>query len=156
MAISRQFRALFKLAVLWATPWTLAGLALGAIRWFTGVHPPGDFGALLGWLATHGIAFGTLGLISGLQVGLLLARAERGRTVEQIRPGRLTLWGAVGGLGPPLLFGVLGFVFGAPASVYLPLVGLGIASAAISGTLLRAAAGRRFLPPGQPDRDALP
>jgi len=147
MPISRQFRALVKLAVLWGVPWTLAGLALGAIRWFTTIHPPGDLVALLGWLATHGIAFGTLGLISGLDVGLLLARAERGRRVEQVRPARLALWGAIGGLGPPLLFGVLGLLFGAPRSVYLPLLGLGVASAAISAVLMRAAVGRRALPP---------
>jgi hypothetical protein len=70
--------------------------------------------------------------------------------VEQIKPGRLALWGVVGGLGPPLLFGVLGLLFGAPATVYLPLAGLGVVSAVMSGALLTTAVGaarRRALPP---------
>ena len=150
MLFSRQLRALTKLAVLWAAPWTLAGLLLGIYRWMTTAHLPGDPGSLLSWLATHGLAFGTLGLISGLDVGLLLAWAERGRQVEQIRPGRLALWGIIGGLGPPLLFGFLGLVFGAPRTVYLPLLGLGFISAAASVALMKSAvgsAGRRPLPP---------
>ena len=150
MLFSRQLRALAKLAGLWTVPWVVAGLGLGIHRWVTTGHLPGEPGSLGGWLATHGLAFGALGLISGLNVGLLLARAERGRQVEQIKPGRLALWGVIGGLGPPLLFGVLGLLFGAPSTVYLPLAGLGVASGAISGALLTSAVGvarRRALPP---------
>jgi hypothetical protein len=150
MLFTRQLRALMKLAVLWSVPWTLAGLAVGIYRWVTTVHLPTDPGSLLGWLATHGLAFGTLGLISGLDVGLLLARAERGRRVEQIKPGRLVLWGVIGGMGPPLLFGLLGLLFGAPSAVFPPLAGLGIVSAAISGGLISSALrprGRRAFPP---------
>jgi hypothetical protein len=150
MLFSRQLRALLKLAVLWATPWTLVGIGLGFYRWVTTPHLPAESASLVGWLAAHAVAFGTLGLISGLGVGLLLARAERGRQVEQIRPRRLALWGIIGGLAPPLLFGMLGLLFGAPRTVYLPLVGLGVASAAISGALMRSVIGpasRRTLPP---------
>ena len=139
-------RALLKLALLWSVPWTLGGLALGICRWVMTAHLPGEAGSLVAWLATHALAFGALGLISGLDVGLLLAHAERGRRVEQITAGRLVLWGAIGGLGPPLLFGLLGFLFGAPSAVYLPLAVLGVASAATSIAALGARRRRTFPP----------
>ena len=160
MILSRQFRALLKLAALWTVPWLAIGIAVAVYRWVaSGEFPPTDQ-SLSGWILTHAIGYGALGLISGLYLGLLLARAEQGRRLEQVSTGRVALWSAIGGAAPPVLFGALGMIFDAPAVVYLPLVGLGLAGAAISSTLAVsafAAAKRRALsrspdPPTFPTR----
>lgn len=152
---SRQFRALLKLAGLWTIPWLAIGVAVAVYRWVAaGDFPPTDQ-SLAGWILTHLIGYGALGLIAGLYLGLLLARGEQRRRLEQVSTGRIALWGAVGGAAPPVLFGALGLIFGAPAVVYLPLVGLGLASAAISSSVAVSAfvaAKRRTLqePPEAP------
>ena len=135
MILSRQFRALLKLAGLWTIPWLAIGVTVAVFRWVaSGEFPPTDQ-SLAGWILTHAIGYGALGLISGLYLGLLLARGEQGRRMEQVSTGRVALWSAIGGAAPPVLFGALGMIFGAPAIVYLPLVGLGLAGAAISSSL---------------------
>jgi hypothetical protein len=144
-----QFRALLKFAGWWAIPWGLAGVALAVVRWVLG--PPATAAGSLGvWVASHLLGYGALGLISGLNVGLLLARGEQGRRVEEVSARRMALWGAIGGAGPAVLFAAFGFVVGAPAIVYLPIVGLGLLSAVVSGGVATAAVasakGRR-LPP---------
>jgi hypothetical protein len=153
VTFSRQFRALLKLAGLWTVPWLVIGVAVAVYRWVaSGDVPPTDQ-TLAGWILTHAIGYGALGLISGLYLGLLLARAEQGRRMEQVSTGRVALWSAVGGAAPPVLFGALGMIFGAPAVVYLPLVGLGLVGAAISSTLAVSAfvAARRRALSGPPD-----
>ena len=155
MIFSRQFRALLKLAGLWTIPWLAIGVAVAVYRWVaSGEFPPTDQ-SLAGWILTHVIGYGALGLISGLYLGLLLARGEQRRRLEQVSTGRIALWGALGGAAPPVLFGALGLIFGAPAVVYLPLVGLGLVSAAISSSVAVSAllaAKRRALtqPPETP------
>jgi hypothetical protein len=148
--LSRQFRALARFAVLWAIPWAGAGALLALVRW---IAASSDF-PLGEALALHTTAFGALGLISGLDVGLILARAERGRQVDQLVPRRIALWGLLGGAAPAALFAVLGWTFGAPASVWAPLAGLGVISAVISAGLatsvVTAAKRGNFSPPASP------
>jgi hypothetical protein len=156
--LSRQFRALLKLAGLWTIPWLAIGVAVAVYRWVaSGDFPPTDQ-SLSGWIITHAIGYGALGLISGLYLGLLLAHGERGRRMEQVSTGRVALWSALGGAAPPVLFGALGLIFGAPAVVYLPLVGLGLVSAAISSSVAVSAfvAGKRRALTEPPDTPTLP
>jgi hypothetical protein len=151
--VSRRFRALFTFAGLWAFPWAVAGAALGLYRWVRGGDPfPAQ--SLVVWVLGHVIGYGALGLLSGLVVGLLLARREEGRRVEDLSPRRVALWGAIGGAGPAVLFAALGVIASAPPIVYLPVLGLGLVSAAVSGGLATAAvaAARRGALP--PDRDS--
>jgi hypothetical protein len=146
MFLSRQFRALARFAGLWAIPWAAAGALLAVVRWIA--SSPGF--ALGEAMALHTTAFGALGLISGLDVGLILARAERGRQVDELAPRRVALWGLLGGAAPAVLFAALGWAFGAPAAVWVPLAGLGVLSAVISAGLATsalAAAKRGNLPP---------
>jgi MFS family permease len=145
--LSLQFRALARFAVVWAIPWAGAGALLALLRW---IAAPSGF-SLGEALALHTTAFGALGLISGLDVGLILARAERGRRVDQLVPRRVALWGLLGGAAPAVLFALLGWAFGAPATVWAPLAGLGVVSAVISAGLatsvVTAAKPREPLPP---------
>jgi len=138
MAFSRQFRALLRLAGLWAIPWTLIGSALAVVRWLVAgqVVPSGQ--TLGSWILLHALGYGALGLISGIDVGLLLGWMDRGRSIEEIPPRRLALWSAIGGAGPALLFAGLGLAFGASAAVLVPLLGLGAVSAGISAVASRA------------------
>lgn len=128
MTFSRPFRALLKLSVLWAIPWTVLGVAIGLIRWVTSPELASitSFG---GWLLTHGLAYGALGWISGLYLGVFFAHLKRSTRGAAMSPSTVGLVSALGGGVPPLLFAALGMIFGAPAVAYLPLVGLGALSA---------------------------
>lgn len=157
MPFSRQFRALVKLSGLWAVPWVILGAAVGIARWVGSPDLHSTVPSAAGWVLDHALGYGSLGLISGLYLGLLLARLERGRPIEKVSPRRIILWSGLAGAVPPLLFAGLGLIFGAPAIVYLPLLGLGILSAGISGVLAAsglAAVKRRALA-GVEDRPRL-
>ena len=67
-------------------------------------------------------------------------------------------WSVPWGVGPAAAFAALGAIAGAPAVVYLPLLGLGLASAAVSGGLATAtvAAARRGALPPEHDTPHLP
>jgi len=135
MIFSRQFRALLKLAGLWAIPWATLGVVVAIIRWTTSPEIPSTVPSLAGWIFNHALAYGAMGAISGLYLGLLLARLERGRQAEEIPRGRIVLWSGLAGAVPPILFAALGLIFGAPGVMYLPLLGLGCFSAFVSGSL---------------------
>lgn len=137
MAFSRPFRALLKLSGLWAIPWTILGLVGGLVRWVTSPELA-SITSLSGWLIGHALAYGALGWISGLYLGLLFARVARGRRDDALSPSRVALLGAVGGAAPAVLFAALGMMFGAPTVALLPLVGLGALSAIGSVVLARA------------------
>jgi hypothetical protein len=148
MTFSRQFRALLKLAGLWALPWTALGLGVAIIRWLTNPDITSTAPSLGNWLLSHALGYGALGAISGLYLGLMLARIERGRQAEEVPLRRIALYSGLAGAIPPVLFAGLGLVFGAPPGVFLPLLGLGAFSAVISGglaTTTLAAVQRRML-----------
>ncbi len=150
MAFSRAFRALAKLSALWAAPWAVLGAAVGLIRWVT-TPELATITSLGGWLGGYTLAYGALGWISGIYLGLLFIRVERGRTVDTLAPSRVALLAALGGAAPPVLFAALGFMFGAPAVALLSLLGLGAVSAAGSvllATSSHAAATRAALTGG--------
>ncbi len=147
MQFSRPFRALLKLSGLWAIPWTVLGVTVGLIRWVTSP----DLASLTSpgaWLVGHGLAYGALGWISGLYLGVLFARVERGSRVDALPPSRVALLAALGGAAPPLLFAALGMVFGAPIVALLSLLGLGAVStvgSVVLATSTQAAATRAAL-----------
>lgn len=128
MRFSRPFRALLTLSGLWAIPWAVLGTVAGLIRW---VATPelASLTPLSGWLLGHALAYGILGGISGLYLGLLFARVQRGRPLEALTASRVALLAALGGAAPPLLFAALGLMFGAPVVALLSLLGLGAISA---------------------------
>ena len=135
MAFSQQFRALLKFAGFWAVSWALLGTAIAMVRWAASPELSFTSSGLGSWILNHAVAYGALGSISGLYMGLLLAQIERGRRAENITPRRIALWSVLGGTAPAILFTALALLFGAPAAAYLPLLGLGIISATGSGIL---------------------
>jgi len=139
MTFSRQFRALLRLTGLWALLWTVLGAAVGILRWVTGPDELSTVSSLGSWILGHAVAYGALGSISGLYLGIVLARFEHGRRVEQVSTRRIALWSALSGAVPPLLFAGLGLVFGASSAMLLPLLGLGVVSAIGSGVIATSA-----------------
>lgn len=147
MPYSRPFRALLKLSGLWAIPWTVLGVAVGLIRWI-GSSELASLTSLSGWLAGHALAYGALGGISGLYLGLLFAHVERGAHLDALAPSRVALLAGLGGAAPPVLFAALGMLFGAPTVALLSLLGLGAISAVgsvVLATSSQAAATRAAL-----------
>jgi hypothetical protein len=126
MTFSRPFRALLKLSVLWALPWTALGVGVGVIQWITSPELA-SITSLGGWLLGHALAYGALGWISGLYLGLVIARVGRGRIDALSRP-KVALLAALGGAAPPAIFGALGLMFGAPPAAFWSLLGLGVVS----------------------------
>lgn len=139
MTFSRQFRALLKLAGLWAILWTTLGAIVAIIGWVTSADTSSIAQSLGRWILNHAVAYGALGAISGLYLGLLLARLERGRQADEVSLRRVALWSGLAGAAPPVLFAGLGLLFDAPSMVYLPLLGLGVLSAILSGSLATSA-----------------
>ena len=128
MALTPQFRALAKLSMLAASVWAVIGGLLGAFR---GAEIIGE--SPLAAALRFGAMYAMVGAISGIVTSLLVARAERKRSVGELHAGRMAAWGVLGGLAPPTLFGTLGLLAGAPLMAVLPLAGLGIVSGALGG-----------------------
>jgi len=61
MAFSQQFRALLKLAGIWAVPWTLLGVALAIVRWVASPDISSTGNSLGGLILNHGMGYGALG-----------------------------------------------------------------------------------------------
>lgn len=85
-------------------------------------------------LAYH---FVRCGFVAGLVSGAVLSLAERHRAVLALRGWRLTLWGALGGLGVPWLAA-------APQAMLPFFLALGAATGAATWTLARRRAVREL------------
>jgi hypothetical protein len=108
---------------------------VGALRWAFAPELRAGTTTFVGWLVNHTVAYGGLGLISGLWLGLLLARMAHGVGWAALPRRRVALWSAVAGTAPAFLFGALALVFAAPSTAFLPLAALGIASGVGSALL---------------------
>jgi hypothetical protein len=100
----RRLRAALLTALVWAMGWTVAGILwMSGLTWLIrqrqGVGPdPLSFvmAVLMNWTL--------LGALSGAVFALVLSLAERKRgSLEALSLSRMALWGAVGGVGLPLL-----------------------------------------------------
>jgi nitrate/nitrite transporter NarK len=80
-------------ACAWAAIWLPVGALLGwPLQWFGGAARTAT---VLGtWTA--------LGAVSGFVFAQLLARLERGWSIDRLRRGRVTVWGTLAGAGVPL------------------------------------------------------
>ncbi len=92
MSFSRQFRALLKLAALFAIPWTALGVVVAIVRWATNPDIGATVPSIANWILSHALGYGALGAIAGLYLGLLLARLERSNHAEDIPLRRVALW----------------------------------------------------------------
>jgi hypothetical protein len=146
MSLLRRIRGALGVATLWGVTWGLGGAAF--ITWrlwssFPRNRFPRQLWALhlLPRIAVEAFAiFAVVGAVAGVAFSLVLAAAERRRTVDSLSVARASVWGAVAGLAmtlgvvalghPPLrVVSVLGAV----------LTGVGALSAATTMSLARRA-----------------
>lgn len=155
MPFTRRFRALLRLTGLWALPWTAVGLLVAVVRWALAPELRTGTTTLAGWLLNHAVAYGALGLISGLYLGLLLAKVAHGASWARLSRRRVALWSAVAGTAPALFFGALALIFGAPRAVFLPLAALGIVGG-VGSSLLATSTHAATAAPSLASGDATP
>lgn len=130
MALSRQFKALVKIAGFFAAAFSAVGVVVGVSG--------GDLAPSV--LLTRAIAYAALGGMSGTGTALLLSWFEIGRLIEEVPTWRVTAWGVIGGAAPAALLTVLGLTFGSSAATLLPLLGLGVVGAGLGGLVSGSAA----------------
>lgn len=147
MALSRQFKALLRIAGFFAGTWALVGAAIGA---FVGSAGTGE--TALATVVRLSLMYATAGGIAGTSAAWLAARAETGRQLRDIPTWRLAAWGVLGGVTPAATFGFLAFIAGAPISGVLPLIRLGILGGGVSGLIAgTASAAAKRVPSADPE-----
>jgi len=134
MQLSRQFRALGKIAIAFAAVWGTSGGLLG----FT-VGPSAIGGTAISAAVTFAIAYAVGGGIAGISTALLLSLLEAGRDVAQIKPQRLVAWGVIAGVIPAALMATLGLIAGAPIARVWPLLSIAVVGALVGGLVLGSA-----------------
>jgi hypothetical protein len=104
----RRLRAILVVALLWVLALAPVGILWGLYLAVTRPGPeygPASAHTIGDTLNT--LLFGLLNssipaFFAGAAFALILAIAERSKSVEQLTPGRLALWGVVGALGMPV------------------------------------------------------
>jgi hypothetical protein len=99
----RRIRAIIILALIWAVAWGVLGALLGAYRFYRGgsyaiIDPPIWAGPFWTVVLVFAIGFAKAGAVSGALFAIVLALAERNRSVAHLHLGKVTLWGIVGSL----------------------------------------------------------
>jgi hypothetical protein len=136
-------RATLTIAVLWAVVWLPIGLALAA---FASARPaePGDVLFRPVSFPLFLTVWTAWGAVSGAAFALVLALAERRRTIDNLATGRIALWGALGAASLPVALlaidvvrtpaGLLGYRWGFVALVLgvSAALGAGCASATLA------------------------
>ena len=151
MTIWRRIRGLLGTALSWAMLWLTIGASLAVYD--------GDLAALgfrfVAWFAGF---FGVCGAVGGGVFALLLAAAERSRSVDELSKFRVTMWGLFGGLAIPGLFAiVLNRVL--PIQLDMSVLSFAITAAlgagSAAGTLALARRAPHQLPPKSSDAGSL-
>jgi hypothetical protein len=152
MKFSRQFKALARVALVFAGAWGILGALIGLTK-----GPALIGGRALSAGLTFAIAYALGGAIAGIATALLLARAESGRRVGEVATWRVVVWGVLGGMSPALLFTVLGLIARAPMAAMLPLAGMAVLGAVIGGVMSgSASAAAKAAPLGHIEADPAP
>jgi hypothetical protein len=101
---SRTLRGLLGVGTLWALSWGAIGAVVGAV---IGVVSP-EIWRLVDPIVEWGSGMGAYGFVSGVGFGGVLALRERRKRVEDLSTARSALWGVLGSVAVPPLFGFLG------------------------------------------------
>jgi hypothetical protein len=134
MQLSRQFRALGRIAALFAVVWGVSGALLGIT-----VGPSAIGETPIAAAVTFATAYAIGGGIAGIVTALLLSRLEADQDVAHIKPQRLVTWGVIGGVIPAALLATLGLIAGAPIARVWPLMSIGVVGGLIGGLVLGSA-----------------
>ena len=130
---TRRLRAAGTIAVMWALVWLPIGLALAL---YAARHPPDPSNVIarpvdVPWFVA---AWTLWGAVSGGVFAVLLALAERRRTLGELSLPRMALWGAVGAATLPTALTLIDVVQ-APLSLRLYDWRLGLTGLTVSAVL---------------------
>lgn len=123
----RRLRGVIGTGVAWGAAWAAVMAALGLV---IGVVRPEEIDAGEGALVV-GAIMGQVGFVSGVAFGVLLSIAERRKTILDLSPGRVAMWGILASAAFPVLTG--------RADAAFVLCPLGAACAAASVAMARRA-----------------
>ncbi len=105
MNVLRKLRGLLGVGATWGALWAGIGAVIGFV---VGVVNPGVWvwsNPVIEWA----LGIGAYGFISGVGFGGLLSLREGSRMLGELSLKRVALWGVLGSVAVPLLFGALGF-----------------------------------------------
>ena len=118
---SRLLRGLLGVGATWGIAWALIGALIGVVIGMVFPESWGWANPVVEWA----LGMGAYGAVSGVGFGAVLAHRERQRSVAELSPARAALWGALGSVLVPLLFGALGmFASGTTALDVLGAMGV--------------------------------
>jgi hypothetical protein len=144
--IWRRIRGICGVAITWGIAWGVLGSAwtLAQLWWVRRHNPALQTFSMLDVVPWMFFVWAVLGTLSGAIFAGLLARLERRRSIDELVPGRVAVWGALGGASLPLLAVALGALGGQAPIGWLsaPVIagGLGALCAATSLRLAKRAA----------------
>ena len=92
----RRLRGILAFGLIWALIWLPSGLLLGLVMGWISRSPPRNIPLL------YVVVWTCLGASSGAVFATLLATMERNRTLGELSPRRLALWGAIAGAALPI------------------------------------------------------
>ena len=127
-AILRKLRGALGTALTWAVGWTVAGFA-----YYTFLFVTGSFGELTFWEVAPLFALrgGLYGLVGGALFSGALATVHRRRTLGELKPAWVGLWGGLAGL--LVGMGVFGVTVASAIPWSLPMLGVIALGASIYG-----------------------
>ena len=153
--MQRRIRAVLVTTVLWASAWGLVGLVQGLVWWLRYYREGYMASGFVMWEFQAMLLYAIVGALCGSGFALLLARAERDRTIDDLSLSRTALWGAVAGIGSILLIaGIKVIVTGHVYLMSLPVVAAvcGVVGALSAGASLAAARTARLAQPPETPR----
>jgi hypothetical protein len=136
----RKARGLLGVGVTWGAVWAAIGAGVGALM---GMASP-EIWTWSNPIAEWAFGIGVYGFVSGVGFGALLSLREGAKTLRELSLSRAAIWGGLGAVAVPLLFGALG-TFGAGTTLMdvfgamLVTAALGAMSAPASISIARRA-----------------
>jgi hypothetical protein len=123
--ILQRLRGLIGTTIIACVPWTALGALTGLVfqlRLVPGMMVFSSYPIPGGLVGAFALAGAIVGITNGIVFSGLVLAAERGKTVDDLRPGRFATWGAVA------TAGTLGVLFSSPIAAGIGAV-LGAAAA---------------------------
>lgn len=96
MSLLRRIRGIVGNALTWSAAWGVVGAAIYAVAATTWNLPAGA--PVGGMILTGALFLAIYGFIAGGAFSLVLLAAERKRTLHQLSPRRVAVWGGLGSL----------------------------------------------------------
>lgn len=146
----RKLRGALGVGMTWGVGWGLIGGAIGAVLQILGPGSSIFVSPIIGWA----LGMSAYGLISGFGFSAILSLRDGTKQLRDLSLARVALWGVLGSISVPALFGVFGFFD--PTTTVLDVLGAVGVTGALGGTFAAGSvAAARHAELEQPDDRAL-